>query len=96
VAAPAPQALPPADAAAPPQFDAFRGDRAFGWVGQSRSEVIALNGMAATSQHMAVEAGLEILRAGGNAFDAAVAVAAAINVVEPEAAGVGGDAFVLA
>jgi len=80
----------------PPEFDAFRGDRAAGWVGQSRSEVIAINGMAATSQAMAVEAGVEILRAGGNAFDAAVAVAAAINVVEPEAAGVGGDAFILA
>jgi gamma-glutamyltranspeptidase/glutathione hydrolase len=83
---------------APPSaaFEAFRGDRAYGWVGQSRSEALGKNGMVATSQSLAVEAGMEILRAGGNAFDAAVATAAALNVVEPESAGLGGDAFVLA
>jgi len=80
----------------PPTFDAFRGDRAYGWVGQSRSEALGKNGMVATSQSLAVEAGMEILRAGGNAFDAAVATAAALNVVEPESAGLGGDAFILA
>jgi len=77
-------------------FDAFRGDRPYGWVGQSRSETVTTNGMVATSQSLAAEAGLEILHAGGNAFDAAVATAAALNVVEPGSAGIGGDTFIIA
>lgn len=56
-----------------------------------RSTVYATRGMVACSQPLAAEAGLRILQAGGNAADAAVAVAAALNVTEPTSTGgVGG------
>ncbi|RPD64873.1 gamma-glutamyltranspeptidase [Lentinus tigrinus ALCF2SS1-6] len=60
-----------------------------------RSVVYGSKGMVAASQPLAVEAGLEILRKGGNAADAAVATSAALNVTEPSCCGIGGDAFCL-
>jgi len=72
-----------------------RGDRAEGWMQQSRSPVMARSGIVVTSQPLAAQAGLRILMQGGNAVDAAVATAAALNVTEPMNVGIGGDLFAL-
>ncbi|GJN90639.1 hypothetical protein Rhopal_003651-T1 [Rhodotorula paludigena] len=60
-----------------------------------RSVVYGTKGMVACSQPLAAEAGLEVLRKGGNAADAAVAVSAALNLTEPGSCGIGGDGFCL-
>lgn len=60
-----------------------------------RSVVHSTNGIVACTQPLAAQAGQRILRAGGNAADAAVAVAAALNVTEPSSTGIGGDMFCL-
>jgi gamma-glutamyltranspeptidase/glutathione hydrolase len=81
----------------PPACNAgvVRGDRAEGWLGQGRSEVMARNGIVTTSQPLAAQAGLEILKQGGNAIDAAVATAATLNLMEPMNVGMGGDLFAI-
>ncbi len=62
---------------------------------QSRSPVLARNGMVTTSQPLAAQAGLRILMQGGNAVDAAVATAATLNVTEPMMVGMAGDVFAI-
>src|SRR5258706_15932990 len=74
----------------PPFCSGLRGDRAEGWLQQSRSEVMARHGMVATSQPLAAQAGLRILMQGGNAIDAAVATTAVLSLVEPMMVGPAG------
>ncbi len=61
----------------------------------SRSEVIAPHGMVAASQPLAAQVGIDILKAGGNAIDAAVAINAMLGLVEPQMNGIGGDMFAI-
>jgi gamma-glutamyltranspeptidase/glutathione hydrolase len=88
--------VPSADQPSPGAgIKAVSGSRAQGWLAQGRSEVLARHGMVATSDPLAAQAGLDILRQGGNAIDAAVATGAVLDVTSQNDTGIGGDLFAL-
>ena len=70
-------------------------DRITGMAHATRSEVISQHGMAATSQPLATQIAIDILKKGGNAIDAAIAANAALGLMEPTGCGIGGDLFAI-
>ncbi len=70
-------------------------DRVTGRSFATRSEVIAQNGMVATSQPLCTQVGIDILKNGGNAIDAAIACNACLGLMEPTGCGIGGDIFAI-
>ncbi|NNF36757.1 MAG: gamma-glutamyltransferase [Saprospiraceae bacterium] len=70
-------------------------DRITGKSFATRSEVIAQNGMVATSQPLATQVGLDILKKGGSAIDAAIAANATLGLMEPTGNGIGGDIYAI-
>ena len=77
------------------QFNSFAQDRLTGRNFATRSEVIAGNGMVASSHPLATQIGLDILKNGGTAVDAAIGVNAALGLMEPTGSGIGGDLFAI-
>ena len=93
---PTPFGIPSADRPTPAAtIPAVPGSRAQGWLAQGRSEILARHGVVATSDPLAAQAGLEIMRRGGNAIDAAVAAGAVLDVTSQNDTGIGGDLFAL-